>query len=1216
MKYAHLHVHSQYSILNSTLSLKSLVERAKRLEMSALSITDEGNLYGAIDFYRECQKASIKPIIGCELYLSPNSRLEKKKIPGTPAGFPLICLAKNSKGYKNLCKLSSIGHLEGFYYTPRIDKETLYNHSEGLICLSGPLTGLIPHLIIQEKTPLLFEEIQWFKNVFKENYYFELQRHPMSEKEIRLDEMHQEEWLLQGYHDYIRNQEIVIEMLTALGKQFSIRCVATNGVHYLERQDWKALEILTNIQSGEPYEIWDKDSLGNLKGKISNPKRKAYFTHQHHFKTQEEMSLLFTSHPDAIAASVDIANEIDLQLDFKTRYYPVFTPPENLSKEDFLRNLCNENIKKRYTPSAIAKVQEKYTNKKPLDVIQNRLSYELDTIISKEMCDYILIVYDFISWAKGKKIAVGPGRGSGVGSIVLYLIGITDIEPLRFNLLFERFINPQRPSYPDIDVDICMDRRNEVIEYTMQKYGKDNVAQIITFGTMKAKMAIKDVGRVLSVSLPKVNEITKLIPEELGTTIEKALLTNSDLQQKYDSDPEVKMVIDMAQCLEGSIRSTGTHAAGLIICADSLTDHIPVCAHKGSAMVVTQFSMKPVEIVGMLKIDFLGLKTLTSIQKTVNAIEIHHKKTIDWSTIPLDDPATFQLLNEGDLNGLFQIESSGMQELIRKLHIDKFEELIAVLSLYRPGPMEMIPSFIQRKHGKEPIEFEHPLMQTVLAETYGIMVYQEQVMQLASLLAQYTLGEGDVLRRAMGKKDKVEMANQREKFQKGAKQTGIDSSIATAIFDKMEKFADYGFNKSHSAAYAYIAFFTAYLKANYPSDWMAALMTCDRDDVSKLTKLLTDTQKMKIPILPPDINESGKEFTSTPKGIRFAISGIKGVGEGVVDIIIKERERNGYFLSLENFCFRIDTQKIGKKTIQYLIEAGCFDFTDLYRQNMILMLDGLYKASTQKQKETAAGFVDLFQEALSNYIVTESLDTSVISKRQTLQKEKELLGFYITGHPLDEFQPLIKQLTCVSLKTIETLEEETLFRTAFLIEELEIKTSHKTQKKFAIIKIGDGQHRWELPVWSNIFEEKKDIFVENQGCFALLQVDKKESDLKLQCHYIEALDRVDDTSIQTCDATFQRLKLQKKAYNKKKKNLMNKKLQINLNPEKIRMSHIILLKKTIRSHPGTSPIIIEMSNTNRSLGKIYIEERWGVTINKELEKALHDFDFLTFAVFE
>ncbi len=1210
--YIPLHVHSQFSILNSTAAIEDLVEKAKTAGLPALALTDEGNMYGAIEFYKACREAKIKPIIGCELHLAPFSRLDKKRIPGTPAGFPLVLLAKNKQGYQNLCKLSSAAHIEGFYYTPRIDKALLAQHAEGLICLSGPLQGLIPYLIMQGKEKELLQEVEWFQQLFKDDFYFELQRNPMSENDISQDGMDKEGWLLQNYRDYARNQEIVIQKLVELGKQYGIRCVATNAVHYLERSDWKAHEILMNIQSGEPCEIWERDSQGNPKNRVLNPKRQVYFTHELYLKTHEQMAELFADLPDAVDATADIAAKINLELDFKARFYPVFTPPEGFTKEDYLRALCKEGIPHRYTPERLAKVQEKYPGKDPLQVVHDRLAYELDIIIPKGMGDYILIVHDFISWAKNRGIPMGPGRGSGVGSIILFLIGITDIEPLRFNLFFERFINPERISYPDVDVDICMDRRGEVIEYTVQKYGKDKVAQIITFGTMKAKMAIKDVGRVLSMPLPKVNAIAKLVPEDIGITLDKAL-EDPDLRKAYDTDREVQELIDIARRLEGSVRNTGIHAAGLIISGDPLTEHIPVCSAKDSEILVTQFSMKPVEAVGMLKIDFLGLKTLTSIQKTVDAIRISHGKEIDWVNLPLEDKITFNLMNQGKLNGIFQMESTGMQELSRQLHIDKFEEIIAVVALYRPGPMEMIPSVISRKHGKEPIEIDHPLMKDVLSETYGIMVYQEQVMQIASLLANYTLGEGDVLRRAMGKKDREEMANQREKFRTGALQKGLDPETAMKIFDKIEKFASYGFNKSHAAAYGYLAYVTAYLKSNYPGAWMAALMTCDRDDVTKVAKLIGESQAMNIPILPPDVNESGQEFVATPKGIRFAMGGIKGVGEGVVEAIIQERTSKGPFHSLFDFCSRIDTKKIGKKTIENLIEAGCFDFTGSNRQTMILPLEEMYLTAMQKQKEISKGFIDLFGESADSAPAPlQPQEETPLSKQHMLRREKELLGFYVTGHPLNEFKALIQRLSCVPFAQVSQLEHDAVLRTAFIVDEVQVKTSAKTQKKFAILKISDGTDRLEVPVWPELFEEKGHLLIDNQLLYAILQVDRREGDSKLQCRWLDDLTKADEEMMRQCETAFDQLKVQqknmarrdKKAPPKQEKKEMKGKVFLKLNADQVRHSHVLHLKKLFRTYPGSMPLILEFISSNKTLAHIVVDARWGVSLEKELEQEL------------
>jgi len=900
MSFIPLNIHSQYSILDSTLSIKDIVAKAALENMSSVALTDFCNMFGAIEFYKECKAANISPIIGCEIMLAPGSRTEKKKVFGKPAGYPVTLLAKNRTGYQQLCRLTSKAYLEGFYYYPRIDKELLQECAEGLICLSGPYYGKIGSLITENNEEELETEISWFHQVFGEDYYFEVSRHKMTNEDIKKNNIDQETWLLQKIQDATEKQEKIIVKLFEIGQEKGIQCVATNDTHYLAKEDWKAHEILMNVSSGEPCEIWEKDSYGNPKNKILNPKRKTAHSHELYFKSSEEMEKLFSDYPEAVKNTAQIANKINLEFDFTKKFYPVFVPPtlENQTftaqerleaAENYLKQLCAEGITKKYTEENLEKVKEQYPDQDPLKVVKKRLEYELETIISKGMCDYLLIVFDFINWAKSQNIPVGPGRGSGAGSIILYLIGITDIEPLRFNLFFERFINPERVSYPDIDVDICMERRSEVIEYTINKYGQDKVAQIITFGTMKAKMAIKDVGRVLSIPLAKVNAIAKLIPDDLGITIAKALELDPDLRCMYGEDEETKRILDFGQQVEGCIRNTGIHAAGLIICGDSLTDHIPICTSKDTDIVVTQYSMKPVEMVGMLKIDFLGLKTLTCIQKAVNAIENHQGKKIDWVNLELDNKETFELLNQGKTTGIFQLESSGMQDLARQLHIDKFEEIIAVGALYRPGPMEMIPSFIQRKHGKEKILYDHKGLQNILKETYGIMVYQEQVMAIASQLAGYSLGEGDVLRRAMGKKDHEVMKEQRKKFRTGALQNKIDEKTAMLIFDKVEKFASYGFNKSHAAAYGYLSYVTAYLKANFPGEWMAALMTCDLGDLSKIAKHIREAQAMQINILPPDVNESESTFVATPKGIRFALTAIKGIGEGVALAIVREK---------------------------------------------------------------------------------------------------------------------------------------------------------------------------------------------------------------------------------------------------------------------------------------------------------------------------------------
>ncbi|GAB4186103.1 MAG: DNA polymerase III subunit alpha [Simkaniaceae bacterium] len=1236
MTFIPLHVHSQYSILNSTASIKDLVQKASFLEMPALALTDFGNMFGTVDFFKTCRDKDIKPIIGLEIMLAPNSCKEKKKIGGR-IGYPLILLAKNQKGYQNLCRLSSAGYLEGFYYVPRIDKELLKSHSEGLICLSGPLSGLISQLAIQEKLEELQKEIHWFQAVFKDSFFFEVGCHEMSEENLEKDGVKKESWLLKKYQDYIRDQQNYLKVIFDISKKYSVPCAATNEVHYLEREDWLSHEILLNVQSGQPREIWEKDPFGKPKDRILNPKRDALASHEFYFKTSEEMRALFHEHKEAIEQTAIIASQCEVVLNFKKRFYPVFYPPsikgKNVGKEEreravenYLKELCEKAIEERYDQEKLAKIREKYSGQDPLEVVRKRLDYELEIILSKGMCDYLLIVHDFISWAKANQIPVGPGRGSGAGSIILYLIGITDIEPLRFNLFFERFINPERLSYPDIDVDICMERRSEVIDYTIQKYGSDKVAQIITFGTMKAKMAIKDVGRVLSIPLSKVNAIAKLVPEDPNMTLEKALDMDPELLTFYQEDSEARRIIDIAKKVEGSIRNTGIHAAGIIVSEDPLTDHIPVCTSKDSEILVTQYSMKPVEAVGMLKIDFLGLKTLTSIQKAVNAAVRSDKLHKDWRSLPLDDANAFSLLNQGKTLGVFQLESAGMKDLARQLHLDKFEEIIAAIALYRPGPMEMIPSFINRKLGKEEIEYDHALMKDILEETYGIMVYQEQVMQIASKLAGYSLGEGDVLRRAMGKKDREEMAKQREKFRKGAMDRGLDESLAMAIFDKVEKFASYGFNKSHAAAYGYLSYVTAYLKANYPSEWLAALMTCDMDDLAKISKFIRECQALNLKILPPDVNESDLEFVATEGGIRFSLAAIKGVGRGVVESIVSERKKNGLFTSLYNFVERIDTKKVGKKTVENLIEAGCFDFTGWTRKALLTSIETMYDIASKKQKEKSKGILDFFevQQDHTTQLFEKPPSSEEIAGKILLAREKELLGFYLTGHPMEEYSEIIQKIGCSSLHTLEKAEKNGIIKAAFIIESITSRFASRSGRKFAILTISDGMEQFELPIWPEMYEKHSHQLVESQLFFSILQYEKEEGEIKLGCKWLCNLNELDEGKLQEAEEAFDRAKDylkkgQKKSMKKKEEVQKKKKIILKLDADQTRLSHILKLKKIFAKFPGENGIKIEfLSEITQTIGHLEVRDEWGIKADKDLQEHIQKYvpSFHSFHIIE
>lgn len=1239
LKWVPLHVHSQYSILDATASVKAIAQRAAELHIPAVALTDHGNLYGAVEFYKECQSVGVKPILGCECYVAPESRHLKKKSAGGKAYFHLTLLAKDEAGYRNLCQLSSLGFLEGFYYHPRIDLELLQKHAQGLICLSGCLSGRLAYEILHGTAGSIREQVLWYQQLFGEDYYFELMRHPMSDDDLEQDGLLQESWLIQKYRDYIHKQEKVNTTLLSLSREFGIRCVATNDSHYIHRKDWKAHEILLNVQSGEPCEILEQHASGHVV-RTPNPRRSSYASHELSFKSPEQMAELFHDCPEAITCSVDIAAKCHLALDFRTKHYPVYIPPalqnrpftrEEQAKaaEAYLMELCEQGIHSRYTPERLTAVALQYPGRAPIEVVRQRLAYEMGVIAPKGMCDYLLIVWDFIHWAKKHGIPVGPGRGSGAGSIILYLIGVTDIEPLRFSLFFERFINPERISYPDIDVDICMDGRAKVIQYTLEKYGKDNVAQIITFNTMKARMTIKDVGRVLSVPLAKVNEIAKLVPDDLNITLDAALEKEPELRQLVESDVDAQRILDIGRTLEGSIRNTGIHAAGIIIAGEPLTQFIPLCVAKDSDMPVTQLSMKPVEDIGMLKIDFLGLKTLTSIQLAVDAIKANTGRHIDWMNLPLDDAPTYAMLNQGKTSSVFQLESSGMQDLARQLHLDRFEEIIAVGALYRPGPMDMIPSFISRKHGREPIDYDHPKLKEILAETYGIMVYQEQVMQIASDLAGYSLGEGDVLRRAMGKKEMDKMVQQREKFRLGALANGIGEEISMRIFDKMEKFAAYGFNKSHATAYGYLTYVTAYLKANYPKEWFAALMTCDRDDLTKVSRYIREGQSMNIAILPPDINEAGEAFVATEKGIRFAMTGIKGVGSGVVETIIQERSRRGPFSNFYAFFQRVDVRKIGKKTIEHLVEAGCFDYTGWNREQLKQSIEPMYDRSNKEREDSERGFVSLFAKLEAKQKGPFENPPNVTHTRtplESLQREKELLGFFLTGHPMDQYKPMLKRLSCIPLSRAEQMPHHSVFRSGIIVESVQVRIASKSQKKFAILTVSDGLERFELPIWPELYEESKALLQENQLLYAVLHIENKEGAVRLSCHWLDDLTQLNEAMIQASDQAYDRAKAHLHRFRERTTAAQNKPNPpripepkpapmktvtpptciIRVDADSIRLEQILAIAELLRQHTGNSPIKMRFESQQRLIATLHLDPTLNVQWNPTLQKALQN----------
>jgi DNA polymerase III subunit alpha len=1225
IQYVPLTVHSHFSILSSSISIKELVSRAKEMGLKSLALTDQYGMFGVIDFFKECKSQGIKPVIGCELMIAPGSCREKKRVHGEKFAYPITILSKNMIGYKNLCKLSSFGHTEGFYYTPRVDAELLEKYSEGLIALVGGVESRLAHLLTNQNLEQFDSHVKWLKTIFKEDLFFSVSRHAMSQKALAEDGVETQTWLLQKMLGANQLEKDLETALLKASKKFGISCVATHGIYYLDKDDFKAHEILVNVATGEPCEIYERDDYGKVLESTLNPKRRVMDSYEHYFKSPKEMQDLFVDLPEALALSVKIADMCEVDFDFDKKYYPVFVPPQlegtqyeekdrKVQSQQFLRDLCFNNIEKRYTKKRLQKVEQYYPDKDPIQVVKDRLEYELGVIFSKEMGDYLLIVYDFIAWAKGRGIPVGPGRGSGAGSIILYLIGVTDIEPLRFQLFFERFINPERLSYPDIDVDICMHRRAEVIDYTINKYGSDKVAQIVTFGTMKAKMAIKDVGRMLSIPLAKVNVIAKLIPEDPSMTLDKALEIDPDLLDMYNNDSETTRLIDIAKRLEGVVRNTGIHAAGVIISAEPLTEHIPIFQAKGSQMLVTQFAMKPVEAVGMLKIDFLGLKTLTSIQNTVDIVELQHGQRIDWADLDLTDQKTFDLLNEGKTQGIFQLESSGMQELVKKMHVDAFEQIIAITALYRPGPMQMIPSFVSRKRGEQKIEYNHELLKDILKETYGIMVYQEQVMQLSQKLANYSLGEGDVLRRAMGKKDKEEMSRQKEKFCKGAQENDIDEALALDIFEKVERFASYGFNKSHAAAYAYLSYVTAYLKANWPKEWMAAQMTCDISDLSKVAKHINEAKDLGLKVHAPDVNESREVFTSASSGIRFALCAIKGVGRGLVDEIVAERESDGKFKSLYDFIYRVDNSKVGKKVVEQLILAGCFDFTSWSRKTLVTSFTEMYEAVIKKRVEKKKGVLDLFsQDDSAKNPFEEPVEVQEeFSETQKLFKEKELLGFFVSGHPLEHYCEQINDLKADSLDVIDR-EKDGVYKVVFIIETLVVRISSRTNKKWALMTISDGSNSFDVPVWPDLYEKISEMLEENRVVAAVLQVQKSDELLKIQCKWISPIEEVTKAMCSDMQKAYRRSKSwvekdksQQNAGQGEAKVSVTQKLELKCSIDQLRLTDVLAFKKIFMEYPGSNQVLIHLHRDNRKLATLELGLKLSVHICSELKEKLKE----------
>ena len=963
MAFAHLHVHTEYSLLDGASRVKELIRRTKELGMDSVAITDHGVMYAAVRFYKEAKAQGIHPVIGCEVYLAPGMRQERAEVDGTRY-YHLILLAENETGYRNLVELISLANIEGYYYKPRIDKELLRQYHEGIIALSACVAGEIPQAILRGNNERAEALIAEYVEIFgQDNFFLEIQDHGLPE------------------------EKTVNRALRELAKKYDIGLVATNDVHYVHADDSEFHDILLCVQTGRT---------------INDPDRMRFSGPDYYLKSEEEMAALFADYPDALENTAKIAARCQVDFTFGELQLPFYPLPEHFESDDaYLRALCEERLLSRYA----------YVT----DEIRTRLDYELDVIHGMGYASYFLIVWDFINYARGHGVEVGPGRGSAAGSIVAYLLGITNIDPLRYALLFERFLNPERVSMPDIDIDFDDINRGRVISYVKERYGEDHVAQIATFGTMGAKGAIRDVGRVLEMSFSEVSAITKLVPAELNITLERALKESSDFRRLYDEDESVRRVIDLARRIEGLPRNISIHAAGVVIAKEPLASQVPVWVSEGT--LVTEFDKDDVEALGLLKMDFLGLRTLTIIADTVRHVRASHGIDLDVDAIPLVDEKTSQILCDGDTGAVFQMESAGMTNLVKDLQPKGFVDLIPTVALYRPGPLGsgMVTDFIDGLHGKKEVVYMHPLLEPILKETFGVVLYQEQVMQIVQVLAGFSLGQADLLRRAMGKKKHDLLMAQKEIFLQGCAKNGIEASLANHIFDLLTHFADYGFNKSHSAAYGLLAWQTAYLKAHYPVEFMAGVLTSIMDKTDKIPVYIQLCRQMGIKILPPDINSSAATFGIEDGAIRFGLAAVRNVGENAILSMERVRAEGGKFRSLVDFCARVDMRAVNKRALESLIKCGAFDSIGTERNQLLASLDAAMQDAARRQRDVLSGQGGLFGEETMDEVqqIAVSADVPPSTARERLTWEKEATGFYISGHPLDDYGDTLSALLSI-----------------------------------------------------------------------------------------------------------------------------------------------------------------------------------------------------------
>ncbi|RIX46332.1 DNA polymerase III subunit alpha [Paenibacillus nanensis] len=1062
-EFVHLHVHSEYSLLDGAARIRDLTARAAELGMTALALTDHGVMYGAIPFYRACRAQGIKPIIGCEMYLTAGSRFEKGSRKDNPT-YHLILLAKNEAGYRNLMKLCSAGHLEGHHYKPRIDMELLAEHADGLVCLSSCLKGEVPQHLLQDRYAEAKEAALRYRKLFGDDFYLELQDHGMLE------------------------QKKVAAALIKLAEETDIKLVATNDVHYLHPEDAEVQDVLICIGTGKTVE--DKD-------------RMRMPTDQLYMKSGAEMAAMYRHVPQAIRNTIEIADKCNLELTLGRAALPVFRPvPEGTTSAQYLAALCQDGLNARYAGMPEWSDGSDFRSK-----AEGRLAYELSVIENMGFSDYFLIVWDFIRFAHERGIRTGPGRGSSAGSLVAYTLRITDVDPLKYKLLFERFLNPERVTMPDIDIDFNDERRDEVIAYVSAKYGEEHVAQIITFGTMAAKAAVRDVGRALNVPFQEVDRAAKLIPNQLGITLAEALRVSEELREACARQPKTDAMLKMAIKVEGMPRHASTHAAGVVISQEPLTHYVPL--QTGSETIpLTQYSMENLEAIGLLKMDFLGLRTLSILERALGWVKELFRKEIDFRNISDSDPVTYAMLGRGDTTGIFQLESAGMRRVLRDLKPTTFEDIISVLALFRPGPMEFIPKYIGGKHGTLAVEYPHPTLEPILRDTYGIIVYQEQIMQIASLMAGFSLGEADLLRRAVSKKKREVLDQERAHFVKGSKAQGYSEEEANRVYDMIVRFADYGFPRAHAAAYGVLAFQTAWLKAHYPVPFMASMLASVTGNMRKTAEYADECRRMGIEVLPPDINESGVSFTPMEGKIRFGLASVKNVGTQAIEALLRERE-NGPFESLLDLCKRADLRVVNKRVLESLIQAGACDSLPGHRAQLLAALEETVEAAVKWRKEREELQIELFGfEEVQNWDV-ELPDIRPFTTPQKLEFERDLLGMYLSGHPLDSVSEQLDQLELDRLIDLNDAEEGTIAIVGVMIAGLKPFTNKKGNA-MGFLEVEDRIMRVEAVVFPNVWKRVSGKLAKDGLVIMQATVQHGDEDYKLLVEDVVPIEGVHD----------------------------------------------------------------------------------------------------------